>query len=173
MWAAFGDAGATGVKPPFVAAATPAVASATSTASTRDGSLRRTRRAFYERVPACADRTAGACAPRLRGLRRRRPSGGGTRLRGTGTIARLPASAGPGGPARFLALAVDVARRRGHVPQARDGRHRLRGGRPSGWRVGRGAGATSRRRERVDIVYGADGRREVEPGLEPQPYESD
>src|SRR4051795_4301504 len=131
MWVAFGDAGVTGAKPPFPAAATPAVASATSTARTRDGSLRRTRRAFYERVPASADRTAGACAARLRGLRRRRPSGGGTRLRGARTIARLPASAGPGGPPRLLALAVDVARRRGHVPQARDGRHRLRGRRAS------------------------------------------
>src|SRR3954454_2348966 len=131
MWVAFGDAGVTGVNPPFVAAATPAVASATSTASTRDGSLRRTRRAFYERVPACADRTAGACPARLRGLRRRRPPGAGTRLRGGGTLARLPAAARPGGPSRFLALAVDVARRRGHVPQARDGRHCVRGRRSS------------------------------------------
>jgi hypothetical protein len=39
--AAFDDAGATGAKPPFEAAATPAVASATSTAKTKDGSLRR------------------------------------------------------------------------------------------------------------------------------------
>src|SRR3954453_8647115 len=112
MWVAFGDAGVTGAKPPFPAAATPAVASATSTARTRDGSLRRTRRAFYERVPAHADRTARSCAARFRGLRRRRPLGAGTRLRAGGTVARLPASAGPEGPSRFLALAVDVARRR-------------------------------------------------------------
>src|SRR3954453_3879296 len=121
MWVVFGDAGGTGAKPPFPAAATPAVASATSTARARDGSLRRTRRAFYERVPASADRTAGECAARLRGLRRRRPSGGGTRLRGAGTIARLPTSAGPGGPARLLALAVDGGRGGGAGPQAAGG----------------------------------------------------
>src|SRR3954451_23362406 len=99
MWVAFGDAGVTGEKPPFEPAATPAVASATSTARARDGSLRRTRRAFYEGVRASADRTAGACAVGLRGLCRRRPPGAGARLRGGRTVARLPASAGPGGPA--------------------------------------------------------------------------
>src|SRR5215475_5558550 len=103
MWVAFGDAGCTGAKPPFPAAATPAVASATSTARTRDGSLRRTRGAFYEGVPSHADRTAGACAARLRGLRRRRPSGARTRLRGGGTVTHLPASRRTGGQARFLA----------------------------------------------------------------------
>src|ERR1700758_1828168 len=110
MCVAFGDAGSTGVKPPFVAAATPAVASATSTASTRVGSLRRTRRAFYERVRAHADRTAGPRSGRLRGLRGRRPPGSGTRLRARRTLPRLPPSARAGGPTRLLALGVDVAR---------------------------------------------------------------
>jgi hypothetical protein len=41
VWLAFVEAGCTGAKPPFPAAATPAVASATSTAKTKDGSLRR------------------------------------------------------------------------------------------------------------------------------------
>ena len=89
--------------------------------------MRRTRRAFYEGVRAHADRTAGPRPVRLRGLRRRRPPGARTRLRGGGPVARLPASARPGGPARLLALGVDVARDRRHVPQARDGRRRLRG----------------------------------------------
>src|SRR5947209_16613316 len=120
MWCAFGDAGSTGAKPPFPAAATPAVASATTTARTRDGSLRRTREAFYEGVRAHADRTAGACAARLRGLRRRGPPGARSRLRSGGTVARLSASGRTGGQARLLALDVDVARHRGHVPQARD-----------------------------------------------------
>src|SRR6478609_9084960 len=126
MWVAFGDAGATGAKPPFPAVATPAVASATSTARTRDGSLRRTRGAFYERVPTHADRTAGPCSTRLRGLRRRRPPDARPRLRGGGTVAHLPASGRTGGSARLLALGVDVARDRRHLPQARSGRHRLR-----------------------------------------------
>src|SRR3954453_24034613 len=127
MWVAFGDAGVTGVKPPFPAAATPAVASATSTAKTRDGSLQRTRRAFYERAPAHADRTAGARAARVRGLRRRRPAGARTRFPGGGSVARLPAPARPGGPSRLLALDVDVARDRRHVPKARDRRRGLGG----------------------------------------------
>src|SRR4029077_3049381 len=127
MCVAFGDAGATGAKPPFPAAATPAAASASSTARTKDVSLRRTRRAFYEGVPALADRTAGPCAARLRRLRGRRPPGARTGLRGRGKIPRLPASDRPGGQPRLLALGFDVARDRGHVPQARDGRRRLRG----------------------------------------------
>src|SRR3954453_6360526 len=43
MGTALGEAGSTGANPPFPAAAMPAVASASSTARTRDGSLRRTR----------------------------------------------------------------------------------------------------------------------------------
>src|SRR5246127_5694912 len=125
MCVAFGEAGSTGVRPPFVAAATPAVASATSTARTRVGSVRRTRRAFYERVRALADRTAGPRAGSLRGLRGRRPPGARTGLRGGRTLRGLPAPARPGGPARLLALGVDVARDRGLLPQARSGRHRV------------------------------------------------
>src|SRR6516165_1905201 len=131
MWTAFGDAGGTGAKPPFPAAATPAVASATSTARTRDGSLRRTRRAFYEGVPAHADRTAGTCAARLRGLRRGRPPSARTRLRGGGKVARLSPAGRTGRAARVLALGVDVARDRGHLSQARNGRRCLRGRRPA------------------------------------------
>src|SRR5215467_8045507 len=129
MWVAFGDAGCTGAKPPFPAAATPAVAIASSTARARDGSLRRTRTAFYEGVRALADRTARPRAARLRGLRERRPPGARTRLRAGGTVTRLPASAGPGRPARILAVGVDVARNRRLIPQARDGRRGLRNGR--------------------------------------------
>ena len=36
-----------------------------------------------------------------------------------------------------------------------------------------GVAGTYRKNETVDVVYEADGRREVETGLEPQPYESD
>ena len=36
-----------------------------------------------------------------------------------------------------------------------------------------GIAGTYRRHETVDVVYEADGRREVETGLQPQPYDSD
>jgi hypothetical protein len=36
-----------------------------------------------------------------------------------------------------------------------------------------GIAGTYRKHETVDIAYVADGRREVETGLEPQPYDSD
>jgi hypothetical protein len=36
-----------------------------------------------------------------------------------------------------------------------------------------GIAGTYRKHETVDIAYEADGRREVETGLEPQPYDSD
>jgi hypothetical protein len=36
-----------------------------------------------------------------------------------------------------------------------------------------GVAGTYRKHETVDIVYAAGGRREVETGLQPQPYESD
>lgn len=36
-----------------------------------------------------------------------------------------------------------------------------------------GVAGTYRKNETVDVVYEADGRREVETGLQPQPYESD
>jgi hypothetical protein len=36
-----------------------------------------------------------------------------------------------------------------------------------------GVAGTYRKHETVDIAYEADGRREVETGLEPQPYDSD
>ena len=36
-----------------------------------------------------------------------------------------------------------------------------------------GVAGTYRKHETVDVVYESDGRREVETGLEPQPYESD
>jgi hypothetical protein len=36
-----------------------------------------------------------------------------------------------------------------------------------------GIAGTYRRHETVDVVYELDGRREVETGLEPQPYEPD
>jgi hypothetical protein len=36
-----------------------------------------------------------------------------------------------------------------------------------------GIAGTYRKHETVDVVYEADGRREVETGLQPQPYESD
>jgi hypothetical protein len=36
-----------------------------------------------------------------------------------------------------------------------------------------GIAGTYRKNETVDVVYEADGRREVETGLKPQPYDSD
>jgi hypothetical protein len=36
-----------------------------------------------------------------------------------------------------------------------------------------GVAGTYRKHETVDIAYEADGRREVETGLQPQPYDSD
>ena len=36
-----------------------------------------------------------------------------------------------------------------------------------------GIAGTYRKHETIDVVYEADGRREVETGLTPQPYESD
>src|SRR3954451_14002034 len=36
-----------------------------------------------------------------------------------------------------------------------------------------GTAATYRRHETADVAYVADGRREVETGLQPQPYDSD
>src|ERR1700761_9476611 len=110
MCVAFGEAGGTGANPPFPAAATPAAASASSTANTKDVSLRRNPRAFYERVPAHADRTARPHPVELRGLRERRPSGARTGLRARGALARLSPTARPGGPPRLLALGLDVAR---------------------------------------------------------------
>ena len=36
-----------------------------------------------------------------------------------------------------------------------------------------GVAGTYRKNDTVDVVYEADGRREVETGLQPQPYDSD
>src|SRR6476646_3257241 len=149
---AFGECGVTGARPPFPAAATPAVASATSRTRTKDGSLRRTRWAFYEGVRALADRTAGARATRFRGLPGRGPTGAGTRLRSGRTLARLPEGARPGGPARLLALGLDVARHRRHLPQARNRRHRLRVERKARGRDGPGAAADMRRASQPDAA---------------------
>ena len=55
-------------------------------------------------------------------------------------------------------------------------RNLAREGRLGFWRwtsMWLGIAGTYRKHETVDIAYEADGRREVETGLQPQPYESD
>src|SRR5439155_5085051 len=92
-------------------------------------SFRRTRRAFYEGGRALARGPTRTRSRRIRGVRRRRSPGSWRRLRGCGTLARLPAGDRAGRPSRVLALDRYVARRHRLVPEARDGRRRLRGGR--------------------------------------------
>src|SRR3954468_24586758 len=122
---AFGECANCGVKPPFAAAAPPAVAR-TVTATATNQSFLRTRRAFYGGVLSLARRPACTHSGKLRGVRRRRAAGARRRLRGDRTDARVPAADRSGGATRLLALGGDVARDRRLVPQARDGRHRLR-----------------------------------------------
>src|SRR3954452_13189292 len=128
MRSAFAECGCCGVKPPFAAAATPAVARTANNTKKNSNGFRRTRRAFYEGDRALVDRPACARSRRLRGVRRRRAPGSWRRLRGGGALARLPAPDRAGGPPRLLALGRDVARRRRQLPQARDRRPRVRGG---------------------------------------------
>src|SRR4051794_37164513 len=129
MRSAFGECADSGVKPPFAAAAIPAVARTADVTKKNRQSFRRTRRAFYEGGRALARGPTRTRSRRIRGVRRRRPAGSWRRLRGRRTLARLPAGDRAGRPSRILALDGDVARRRRLVPQARDGRRRLRGGR--------------------------------------------
>src|ERR1700730_14085533 len=124
---ACGEWATSGVKPPFAAAAIPAVARTVNATATTHQSFLRTRRAFYGGVLALADRPAGSRAERLRAVHRRGAASSWRRLRGHRTHARLPTSDRAGRAARLLALGGDVARNRRLVPQARDCRHRLRG----------------------------------------------
>src|SRR5262245_47417475 len=74
--------------------------------------------------------TTTSCGRWLRGVRERRPPGAGTRLRPDRRRARLPPRPGTGRTTGPDPLALDAARRRGHLPQARDRRRDLRGRRP-------------------------------------------
>src|SRR5437879_1276269 len=128
MRCAFGECAYSGVKPPFAAAATPAVASTATVTKKNSKSFRHTRRAFYEGGGTLACRPARARPGRIRGVRRGRAPGSWRRLRGRRTLARLPPADRARGQARLLAVDGDVARRRRVLPQARDRRPRLRGG---------------------------------------------
>src|SRR3954447_20901979 len=128
MRCAFGECANCGVKPPFAAAAPPAVARTVTATTTTNQSFLRTRRAFYGGVLSLAGRPARTHSGRLRGLRRGRSAGAWHRLRGDRTDARLPAADRAGGAARLLALGGDVAPGRRVVPQAPDRRAWLRRG---------------------------------------------
>src|SRR5438270_6073869 len=152
MRCAFGECANSGVRPPFAATATPAVARTATVTKKNSKSFRRTRRAFYEGGGALACRPARSRSRRFRGVRRRRAPGSWRRLRGPRALARLPAADRAGGPPRLLALDGDVARRRRFLPQARDRRRRLRGrrtqarrDRPRAARVRLGGYAATRR----------------------------
>jgi hypothetical protein len=96
-------------------------------------------------VPAHADRTARPCPVRLRGLR------GGVRQV-------------PGRDFKVEGRSLVFPR-----PLAQEGKLGF-------WRwtsMWLGIAGTYRKHETVDIAYEANGRREVETGLEPQPYDSD
>ena len=138
MWLAFGDAGVNRRE-----AAVPgcrndavAVASAASTARTKVGSFRRTRRAFYERVRAHACRTAGPHPSGLRGLRERRPPGARPRLRswraGRSSFPRPLEEEGKLGFWRWASMWLGIA-------------------------------GTYRKHETVDVVYESGGRRRSRP----------
>src|SRR3954447_20022646 len=135
MRCAFGECANCGVKPPFAAAAPPAVARTVTATTTTNQSFLRTRRAFYGGVLSLAGRPARTHSGKLRGLRRGRSAGAWHRLRGDRTDARVPAADRSGGAPRLLALGGDVARDRRLVPQARDGRRRLRRGRAAAGRA--------------------------------------
>ena len=116
VFCAFGEFGATGAKPPLPATAAPAATSAaTHTKTTTRRSFRRNPRAFYGGERNRARGATGLRARLVRGLRERRPAGSWRRLRGGRPVARVPAHDRPGGPARVLALGVDVARHRRHA----------------------------------------------------------
>src|SRR2546426_2457883 len=140
MRCAFGECAYCGVKPPFAAAAIPAVARTAPSTKTSSNSFRRTRRAFYEGGRALAGRPTDIRARRFRRVRRGRAPGSWRRLRGRRTVGRLPAADRAGGPARLLAVALDLARHRGLVPKARERGHRLRAGRPQAGGDGARAG---------------------------------
>src|SRR5579864_2797013 len=128
--AAFGEWGVTGKKPPSAAEATCADSSAENATSAKNVSFRRKPQAFYGGARAYACRPAALGSLRLRGVRQRGPPGSWRRLRGGRPVARVSPPGRPGGPARPLAVAVDVARDRRHVPAARDRRRRVRVRRP-------------------------------------------
>src|SRR3954454_1947619 len=129
MRCAFGECANSGVKPPFAAAAIPAVARTADVTKKNRQSFRRTRRAFYEGGRALARGPTCTRSGRIRGVRRWRSPGSWRRLRGRRTLARLPAGDRAGRPSRVLALDGDVARRGWLVPGGRDGGRGLRGGR--------------------------------------------
>src|SRR3981081_4875197 len=124
---AFGECADWGVKPPFAAGATPAVARTVNATATTHQSFLRTRGAFYGGVLALADRPARSRAERLRRLHRRVAAGSWRRLRGHRTDARLPSSDRAGGAPGLLAVDGDVAWDCRLVPQARGRRRRLPG----------------------------------------------
>src|SRR6478672_8507850 len=136
MRAAFGECADSGVKPPFVAAAIPAVARAANVTKKNSESFRRTRRAFYEGGRALARGPTRTRSGRIRGVRSRRSPGSWRRLRGRRTLAYLPAADRAGGPPRLLALDGDVARRHRFLPEARDRGRRLPGSRTQARRDG-------------------------------------
>src|SRR5579884_2752907 len=144
MWSAFGDSGCTGVKPPFAAAATPAVASASSTTRARDSSLRRTRRHSMN----VSQRTRIELPAHVPDVYEVYVSG----------VRQVP-----GRDFEVEGRSLVFPR-----PLAQEGRLGF-------WRwasMWLGIAGTYRKHETVDIAYEADGRREVETGLEPRPYES-